>query len=307
VIGRGRLARRIALAAGLIPLLFAGIPVRALAAQAEGAPDARSPLPVPSRYPVYHRGLDASLVSVGAVSLAASFLVGGDHSPVPDAGFDHGNIPWALDRNEVGHHNPDADRLSNWTRNTAFAFPVALAFITAPEGERFDTVRRRAGLYAETLLLGQGVVRLGKNGIGRARPFTYLPASERPDEMPYDVTKDRAFRSMPSGHAVTGWLAVGLGLTEHLLTRPDAGGWERRTAGFLGGALATSTSVLRVKAGQHFPTDAIVGGSVGLALGVSMPLLHRDGRPLPSRGAWLDAAGSVVAGVLVGAVLASKL
>ena len=39
-------------------------------------------------------------------------------------------------------------------------------------------------------------------------------------------------------------------------------------------ALATTVAVLRTEAGQHFPTDVIVGAALGIGMGLLIPWLH---------------------------------
>jgi len=259
-----------------------------------------------SRYPAYSRAVDGGALGLGAAALALSYMVGDGADPVPDTGLDPADIRWAVDRRVVGHRDDGANALSDWTRDGAIALPAVVAFATAPTGSRADAVRRRAALYGEALLLGQGVVRLGKNAVGRARPFTYLAIDDRPDDAGYDVAADRAFRALPSGHSATAWTAACLAVTENLLTRPYAGRLERLSIGFVGGALAGGTSVLRVEAGQHFPSDVLAGGALGVAIGVGLPLLHRGDLRVPSRGAWLEAAGGLAAGALVAGLAASR-
>ena len=41
------------------------------------------------------------------------------------------------------------------------------------------------------------------------------------------------------------------------------------------GALGTTVAVARVAGGKHFASDVIVGGIVGTAIGITIPLLHR--------------------------------
>ena len=71
--------------------------------------------------------------------------------------------------------------------------------------------------------------------------------------------------------------------------------------GFAGAALATTTSILRVEAGQHFPTDVLAGAGIGIAGGATIPLVHRyviSGRraPAPNRASWIAAAAGMAAG-----------
>ncbi|MGH2570286.1 MAG: phosphatase PAP2 family protein, partial [bacterium] len=117
---------------------------------------------------------------------------------------------------------------------------------------------------------------------------------------------DRSFRSMPSGHAASAWTGVSVATTEHLLTRPDASTYERVGVGFLGGSLAGATAALRTEAGQHFPTDVIVGSLIGIATGVTVVMLHVDGEG-PSREAWVESATGQLLGAAFGVLLATQL
>ena len=56
------------------------------------------------------------------------------------------------------------------------------------------------------------------------------------------------------------------------------------------------TALCRVQAGQHFPSDVLVGSGIGVASGIAIPLLHRGDRSLPSRRALLETLGGTVLG-----------
>jgi membrane-associated phospholipid phosphatase len=72
------------------------------------------------------------------------------------------------------------------------------------------------------------------------------------------------------------------------------------------------TATLRVRAGQHFPSDAVVGGLIGTASGVLVPLVHDyvdpEGRKVagPSSRAWWQAIAAELGGIGLG-VLAAQL
>lgn len=260
--------------------------------------------------PEYRWVVDGPILGVGAATWLTGIALDTDVQSVPPTGLDPSSIHLTIDRNIVGHHDTDADAASNYFRDAAAIYPMALAVITAPGGSRERVGWERAGLYAESLVLAHGIVFVSKVGVSRPRPFTYLSASERPDHSKYRVESSRAFQSMPSGHAATVWCATGFAVTDHLMSHPDAG-WVRNAAVAFGGSLlATTTSALRVEAGQHFPTDTMVGGLIGVASGTSVPLLHRwfldDGpAPLPSAHAWLQSGAGAVVGIGVGLLLTS--
>lgn len=254
-------------------------------------------------YPDLRKGREIILSAVGASLMATSFLVSVDFFEVPPQGLDPTGIRWTVDQDIVGNRSLAASGMSDWTRNVALVFPMALSLTMAQPGERWHGLSHSGLVYAEALLVSQGLTMVGKAAVGRARPFAYLPASDRPDDKRYDVTAERTFFSMPSGHASSAWMAATLGMTTHLLQRPEAGWIERAGIGFFGGALAGATSALRVEAGQHFPSDVLVGAGIGIVSGVAIPLLHRGERRVETN-ALLQMIGGGVAGTLVGILLA---
>lgn len=247
----------------------------------------------------------------GLSVLGTGLLLSGQYAhvrfrDVPADGYDPLQIDWSLDRGAVGDLHPGASNVSNWTRNAAIAFPFAVSLATSPGGARTSGLARTAVVHAETMLISQGLTLLGKKLLGRARPYAYVPALARPDGSSYDVTGNHTFVSMPSGHASSAWTGAAMGLTEYMLNRPEAAWWERAAVGFAGGALAGATSALRVEAGQHFPSDVLAGAGIGVAVGVSVPLLHRGNRSIPSLGSWLEMTGGVLVGALLGTLAAES-
>ncbi len=277
------------------------------------AADAGDPLSAAPAQPRLRWRLDAPLAGAGATLLVASQFVNAGTRPVPPAGLDRGDVHWSFDRCVIGERSTRADEQSDYTRDAVLAYPIVIAFLSQPAGTRAGGTLRRAAEYGEAFLLAEGVSVLLKNSIDRPRPFTYLPAGERPGGARYDVTSSRAFRSMPSGHAVSSFCAAGFAMTDHLLTRPDAGWLESTAVPFAGGALAGMTAALRVEAGQHFPSDVIAGGLIGVSSGIAVPLLHEylgaDGRRAPriAGRAWRRAIVSLLAGVGAGVLAAEVL
>jgi membrane-associated phospholipid phosphatase len=272
----------------------------ALAATASGSETLR---------PEYRWLVDAPLVAAGTGALLTSLAVHVDRQAVPAAGLDPRSIHWSIDRNSVGNSDLDARTWSDRWLVLAAAYPLLLPPLTAGSGERLQAMTDRLGMQAEAVVLTLGVVQLGKVATSRPRPYTYLPAADRPPDPHYDVTQDNAFLSMPSGHAATTWCAAGFATTDYLLSHPDQDWTSRAMVGFTGSVLATTTSALRVEAGQHFPTDVLVGSAMGAACGVAVPLLHHyvDGgerSPMPPASAWLQAAAGTAIGIGAGLALA---
>lgn len=269
--------------------------------------DPLGPDPLPG-LPELRLGREAGLTGLGSTLLVVGYSVGGDVGTVPVEGLPPGEVGWEIDSRTIGAVSRRADRISDWTRAGALAFPLALSFAQYTGGDRWRALGGSMVVYGETVLLSQGLTLLAKNVVGRARPYAYLSAADRPSGTDYDTSAGRTFRSMPSGHASAAWAGAALGMTEYLLNRPDAGWPRRMTVGFVGGALAGATSSLRVMAGQHFPSDVLAGAGIGTAVGVTLPLLHRgEGRAAPTARAWLEVAAGAVLGVSIGIVTAPHL
>lgn len=255
---------------------------------------------------------DGIHVAAGAALVAGAELLRVDVRPVPAQGFDRADIRWSVDRDEVGRLDSRAVSRSDLASGSAIAWPMLVAFATQPDGERALGTVRRGVVYLESFLFATAATRWIKGSLDRPRPYTYLPASARPGESTYDVTAEEAFESMPSGHASSAFCGAAFAMTDHLLTRPRAPAIERIGVAFGGGLLAGMTSTLRVRAGKHFPSDVLVGGAIGMTSGIVVPLTHRpraggERVPLPSRRAWLQALGGMVAGAGAGILLAEAV
>jgi membrane-associated phospholipid phosphatase len=254
-------------------------------------------------YPDLKWRREAILTGAGSGLLVTGLLVSPDLRVVPPAGLDPAEISWSLDRRALGRLDVNAKEASDWTRNAAIAFPLAMAILFGEPGHRWADFGARSAVYAEAFLFSLGVTALGKTTVARPRPYAYAPEEQRPGDSDYDVSSDWTFASMPSGHAASAWTGAGLAMSDFLLSRPDAHWAQRMAVGFVGGGLGGATGGLRVQAGMHFPSDVLIGSGVGFASGIAVPLLHRGNRPLPSLAAWLEMLGGAVAGTALGVAI----
>jgi membrane-associated phospholipid phosphatase len=262
--------------------------------------------------PELHWWTDGVLGALGLGGNAIGLTLSVTRQAVPEEGLDPSSINWGIDRDAIGNPSTSAETASNVAAMATLAGAPVLALLTQPAVHRFgNVVRRPVVLYGESVLLAQAVTQLLKPAITRPRPFTYLPAAERPTSSSYDVTTDHAFLSMPSGHAATTFAAASYAATDNLLSQVGAGSTEHVAVAAIGGLLAGLTGNLRVKADQHFPSDVLVGGLIGTASGVSVPLLHSyvfpGGQKAPHPGGhdWLVTAAGFVVGTGAGVGLAA--
>ncbi|WP_394841033.1 phosphatase PAP2 family protein [Pendulispora brunnea] len=144
---------------------------------------------------------------------------------------------------------------------------------------------------------------LSKYSVQRPRPYTY--ATDREILGFAASRRGEAYLSFYSSHstnafaaAVSGGLLFGYGNSDTEL-RAVVWGVEM--------ALASATATERVRAGQHFPSDVLLGAVVGTAIGILVPRAHmRDRAALTVHPIeWAAIGSGLVFGTTVAAVLPS--
>ena len=135
--------------------------------------------------------------------------------------------------------------------------------------DRGDPWYSYAMLYAQSVAITLALTNITKIAVRRPRPLAYHEMQQTGKVSP----ETNNALSFFSGHAaITAALA---GTATYLAFARASNGWEKWVT-LAGGVLLTSfVSYQRVDEGKHFPTDVIVGGIVGAAIGVLVPHLHR--------------------------------
>jgi membrane-associated phospholipid phosphatase len=245
-------------------------------------------------------GSDLGITLAGAALLGAGrCLLQPRVLPVPASGLDPAGIHWGLDRRAITAPSPGAGRASNWTLAAATLTPPLFATLAAHRQDGWDQQLRGLRVESEAMLLCAGLTFVLKNAFSRPRPFTYLSESERSAFDGYDATAEAAFDSFPSGHSSTAWAASMAGVAFLVTERPELGAGTHFANGFLAGGLAAATSLLRVEASRHFPTDVAAGAALGSATGIVVALVHADPATQGHRGdAWRAGLLGVGTGIL---------
>jgi membrane-associated phospholipid phosphatase len=114
----------------------------------------------------------------------------------------------------------------------------------------------------ETMVVTQWVTRALKIGVARTRPYAHFTGERDPDE-------DNL--SFPSGHTSR---AFALATSAGMLARAR----RYKSEPYIwatGLSLAAISGYLRIAADRHYFTDVIAGGSLGVAAGLTVPLLMK--------------------------------
>lgn len=188
-----------------------------------------------------------------------------------------------LDRGVAGRWDVQAKDAGKIFKFSAkFLAPTALALLP---GSLED--RGKLGLmYLQGFFLNAGLVSLAKGKTNRYRPFSYLSLEqignlrgEAREEFLEDVVDDDIEDSFYSGDAAA--TSFGLIFFAKIFNDyyPDS---KWRKVVWAGSIAGTGLGAFfRAKSGKHFPTDVLVGSTVGAGLGLLIPHLHKRKQKSP--------------------------
>lgn len=210
--------------------------------------------------PAYQLRLDVDVPVLAGSALITTvwFLDLGPASCAPQCDPSHLD---AIDKPFAGRYHPA------WT--TAGTLGAAAVIVAAPSlllaHESLGPAANDTLVVAESGLVSAALSSLFETGIRRPRPFLYGT------QAPLDVRNEtNASLSFYSGHTSEAF-AVTVA-TYATLSRLHSR-WRYLALG-LGLATSTFVGVSRVVAGEHFPTDVLVGAGVGASIGWLVPALH---------------------------------
>ncbi|TYP77049.1 phosphatase PAP2 family protein [Aquimarina intermedia] len=171
-----------------------------------------------------------------------------------------------FDRGAAGNFDEDAEKISDMIFYGSVPVPL-LVFGLDPK-IRKDYLRVSL-LYLQAMSFTGVVYSTSHQLNDRRRPYVYnteLDISER--------TRGASQNSFIAGHPALVGTATFFMAKVYADYHPDSAfKWVMYG---LAGASTYATAHLRVKAGQHFPTDAIVGSVVGAASGFLVPYFHKN-------------------------------
>jgi len=217
--------------------------------------------------------VDGLLVAGGATfdSLLSLILSTNEIRPQPPGSPD--NL-LSIDRGAVTQKiDPHAGTYSNIGLWTAYAYAVLDPILSGVRDGR-NAFLVDAILYAESITLTGAFTQATKIGVRRPRPIDYANCSDPQTADPSKCSATDLQLSFFSGHAsATGAL---VGTATYLAFARSGPRSVRPWVTLAAGALLTSfVSYERVRSGEHFPTDVIMGSLAGAGIGVLVPHLHR--------------------------------
>ncbi|MCU0608333.1 MAG: phosphatase PAP2 family protein [Chitinispirillaceae bacterium] len=172
----------------------------------------------------------------------------------------------AMDRNATFHYSHNAGRASDVLSGVLIVAPLGL--ITAIRGR--NSVTTFSVMYAEVLMLAYALPSLGKQLSGRARPYLYNPDVPLENKLGSDALSSFFSRHTTIAFASACYLST---VFDDAYPHSESGRWVRIAAL----SAASATGYLRYAAGQHFPSDILVGALVGSAIGFGVPFAHTHG------------------------------
>ncbi|MBO0938506.1 phosphatase PAP2 family protein [Fibrella sp. HMF5335] len=221
-------------------------------------------------------GREVVLLGAGVASYGAAFVFNKKldaFTPAEVQQLNVLNITPHFDRRATAKYSPSAARLSDVTliADVALTGGVILASRRPSEGNGFFTsdLYTVGVMYVETMLLTNGIKSTVKDAVERTRPFAYNTAAPLDDKLDKD-----ARRSFYSGHASNAFATAVFAAEVFRHYHPNSKAKPWIWVGSLG--LATGTAYLRYEAGQHFPSDLLVGAAMGSLAGWGVPKLHQN-------------------------------
>jgi membrane-associated phospholipid phosphatase len=182
------------------------------------------------------------------------------------------NVLLSIDRWAVTQQiDPNAGTRSTYALYGAYAYAILDPILSGVrDGRRALLVD--AIMYAESIAITQAFTSATKIGVRRPRPIDYINCGEGSSGGGCTDNTDLQL-SFFSGHASTaGSISATATYLAFMRSGPrTARPWITLGAGLL---LTSFVSYERVRAGEHFPTDVIMGSLAGAGIGVLVPHFH---------------------------------
>lgn len=227
----------------------------------------------------YHLSLKRDLLLGGG---GVGTVILGDYlqDQVPEVtlgALELGNVP-SFDRFAINYNSASAKSASNRTRDISSVMP---ALLLLEKASRKDAPKLLL-LYAETVALRRGLTNIVKYTARRPRPYLRTEGLD-----PETIVRSGDREAFLSGHT------SGAASTAFFFGRVFADYYpDSKLKPYVWGlsiGLPALTGYLRIRAGQHYPSDIVAGYALGAAVGWLVPTLHK--KPIGGKGVTISAGG----------------
>ena len=169
-----------------------------------------------------------------------------------------------LDKWVAGNYDENASKISDIPFYTAFAAPFALLL----DDDINDHAAQVFGIYIESLATTSTLFTITAGLTNRARPYVYN--LNTPQER---IESTTATRSFYSGHVAATSTATFFAAKVFQDFNPDSAAVPYVWTGAI--VVPAAVGYFRMKAGQHFLTDVLLGYSLGALAGYYITELHK--------------------------------
>jgi len=208
--------------------------------------------------------LSSGVVAGGGALLAQSRIEGLSVAEITALSPENVN---AFDRGAIWNESERANQVSDILAYGLIVSPLAMLL----DHEVRCDWETYAIMYSETMLLTGTTVQLAKGLVARTRPYAYNP--DVPLERKEEVDARKSFYSSHTAFAFASAVFLSTTYAEYFPgSRWQGWIWAISLAG------ASTVGYLRYAAGEHFPTDVLVGAVLGAATGYIVPALHKAGQ-----------------------------
>lgn len=169
-----------------------------------------------------------------------------------------------INRWSAGYYSKSASRMSDIPFALSFAAPFALLF----NDDINDHTGQYIGMYLESLSTTAALFTITAGLVDKSRPYQYNDAVDMERR-----TSSTGQRSFYSGHVAASAAATFFAAKVYNDYNPKIEGkffiWAAAAA------VPATVGYFRLKAGQHFLTDILIGYGLGAATGILVPELHK--------------------------------
>lgn len=181
-----------------------------------------------------------------------------------------------FDRSAAEYWSPKYSDYSDYLRNT-LRYSPALFAIPYIKDKAWNKIITLGLIYAEGYYLTAGVTRSTKILVQRKRPYLYNTSTISYTEKLDLSNENNSYYSFFSGHASAAFYSATF-ISKVYYDIFGADKWFYILSAF-SYTTASSVAYFRVKAGEHYPSDVLIGALVGTATGYLMPQVHKKQDP----------------------------